>query len=140
MIRPVPKWPKLFWTFYHHISAAAFCCILLLSLFRSTTITETLSVLVRRAFSMTPSATYCAGLTDPLAAVANCLRSSLSILRAIPITSSLDMTSHKPSLARIKHSSLSVRVEKVTSGYEISHGFRSWSPKSGTYMCMLLGL
>ncbi|WKA00984.1 hypothetical protein VitviT2T_019295 [Vitis vinifera] len=45
-------------------------------------------------------------------------------IRATPHAVSLDTTSHSPSLARIKHSSSGLRSHVVTSGSEITYGFK----------------
>ena len=49
-------------------------------------------------------------------------------LRAASHTSSLDITSQRPSLARIRHSSSFARATIVTSGTGIIYGFRYRSP------------
>uniref|UniRef100_A0A7C9A2E3 Uncharacterized protein n=1 Tax=Opuntia streptacantha TaxID=393608 RepID=A0A7C9A2E3_OPUST len=41
---------------------------------------------------------------------------------------SFEITSHRPSLARIKNSSSSVLLHMVTSGVDDTYGFRWWSP------------
>ena len=45
-------------------------------------------------------------------------------MRATPHAVSFDTTSHNPSLARIRHSSSSVRSITVTSGFDVTYGFK----------------
>ncbi|RDX67562.1 hypothetical protein CR513_53545, partial [Mucuna pruriens] len=50
--------------------------------------------------------------------------------RARSHTSSFVITSHRPSLARMRHSSSFIRGRNVTSGSGIIHGFKYLSPES----------
>ncbi|CAA6660908.1 unnamed protein product [Spirodela intermedia] len=52
------------------------------------------------------------------------------LLRAAVQASSLVMTSHRPSVARMRQSSSFVRWTPLTSGSGITHGFRYLSPEN----------
>lgn len=107
---------------HYHFQCLYWC--LLFRDFRSTTIIEMLSSLYSASAQQRRlSAAEWAGGSE-LSLSRAFLRSSLSELRATFTTCSLDRTSHKPSLAKIRHSSSSLLVVKVTSGSEIIHGFR----------------
>ncbi|KAM3331423.1 hypothetical protein ACQJBY_022826 [Aegilops geniculata] len=83
-----------------------------------------LSLLPRAMASSTSSAAASAAVlpeTDSgYLEAARPLRQFLAILQ----TTSLDTTSHRPSLASMRNSSLSVRSMTVTSGSAITYGFR----------------
>lgn len=94
--------------------------------FRSTTMIDMLSELfLPYAISVRLSATDCAGVSS---AIIN-LRRRLRRRRATSPTSSFDITSQSPSLAKIKHSSSSHLVVKVISGTGIIHGRKYRSPE-----------
>lgn len=109
--------------------------------FKSTTITLILSQLFRPRASRVSSAAAEHALREeniaPLLSPSTeeslelkfpdgslCRRHSLPTAHAI----SLDTTSHKPSLARIKHSSSASLFVKVISGSDVIYGFKLLSP------------
>lgn len=103
--------------------------------FKSTTITVMLSLLPfwRARFESNSAAAWAAGsIPSPLSSVSGvmpfflCQRSIR--LRARSHTSSFDITSHKPSLAKMRHSSSFVRGINITSGSGMIHGFKYLSP------------
>ena len=105
-------------------STIFYCGVLLLNLFSSTTITLMLSPLPR---DMASSARNAAASEAELPLIAcgkilaaRPVRHCLVILHA----TSLEMTSHSPSLASMMNSSLSVRLVTVTSGSEVTNGLR----------------
>ena len=83
-----------------------------------------------KEISVRLSAMACATGISPSATAV--LRHRLRRRRTTSPTSSLDITSQRPSLARIRHSSSSVLVVKVTSGTGIIHGLRYLSPEIST--------
>lgn len=103
--------------------------------FKSTTITEILSLLPFWMASLErySAAAWAAGSTpSPLsaseAAAPFFLCHRRILLRATSQTSSFVITSHKPSLAKIRHSSSLARGTNITSGSDITHGLKCLSP------------
>lgn len=102
--------------------------------FKSTTITEILSLLpFLIAMFDRYSAAACAAGSTPWPLSVNGLLPFLLCqikicFRASSHTSSFDITSHRPSLAKTRHSSSLALGTNITSGSGIIHGFKYLSP------------
>lgn len=132
----IKKWSKLmhsvFEFFFGYVfSSVSVQCYRWLELrdFKSTTMTEMLSELNLRWASLTRwSATAFAGDDNVSFAKLLC-RCRLRRRDATSPTSWFDITSHRPSLAKIKHSSSELRERKLISGTGIIQGLIYRSPE-----------